>query len=422
MKFELKYHNGLETVQIPDHARVSLLQPKNLPALDAVSDDLTNALENPLGCDAPSEQLARKNQPKIAIAIPDETRPTPVKTLLPIVIEQLHRSLPKLDPSAITIVIGGGLHPPPESKARIRIDARNIGPGCTIVAHDANRARMKDFGTTSRGTPVRINEAYAESDLKIVIGQIDPHQFVGFTGGSKGVAIGCAAPETIQHNHSLMFEKSARAGCLEGNPVREDINEARRRIGIDFAVNVVLNGEKQIVGLFAGDPEAVLKKGADICKTLYGVENESKFDIAMVSCGGSPKDVNLYQAQKGLNLASDVVKRGGKILLLAACPQGIGDDAYSDYVVQHESPEVVLKDFKALGFRMGAHKAYLFAKTLVDYDVAVFSELDTNALKLCQLTKASNPSGIIKKWVEESGRAPRVAIIPYANTTYFYQP
>ncbi len=420
MKFDLKYGDGIKTVQIPDGADMTVLQPETTPILESLSTALSNALENPLGCCALSKQLRQKEHPSIALAIPDDTLATPVKELVSIILAYIYRVFPDLNPAAITIVIGGGLHTPPDKNRQNRLIPPDIVRGCNIVVHDANNFVATDFGTTSRGTPVKINAAFAEADFKIVIGQIDPHQFVGFTGGAKAAAIGCASPESIKHNHSLMFKENARIGLLDGNPVREDLNEAGRMIGIDFAVNVVLNTDKKVVRILAGEPEAVLKQGAKTCAAVYGVKIKAKFDIVVASCGGNPKDIVLYQAQKGLKLSSHAVKKGGKILLLAACQHGIGDDIYFDYVCQFVTPEEVLINFKNLGFTMGAHKAYLFGRTLVDYDVAIFSDLDPAILGQCHL-RAADPSKIISEWVEGFEGTPKVAIIPYANTTYFYE-
>lgn len=419
MKFDFRYGDGVKQVQMPEEAEITILEPENMPILESLSLSLNEALKDPLYCDSLAGQLKQKEHPSIALAIPDATLATPVKELVSIVLEHIYQSIPDLKPGAITIVIGSGLHTPPDIEKQNDLIPHDIVHGCNIVVHDANKFMAKDFGTTSRGTPVRINAAFAEADFKIVIGQIDPHQFVGFTGGSKAAAIGCASPETIKHNHSLMFEKNAQVGIIDGNPVREDIDEAGRMIGIDFAVNVVLNPGKKVVRVFAGRPEAVLKQGAKTCTKLYGVKINTKFDIVVASCGGKPKDSVLYQAQKGLNLSSHAVKKGGKILLLAACQHGIGDDVYFDYVCQFATPEEVLKDFKKLEFTMGAHKAYLFGRTLVNYDVAVFSDLDPAIMRQCHL-RAGDPSNIIKEWVEGFEGTPKLAVIPYANTTYFY--
>lgn len=419
MQVQLKYGDRLRSLTIPEKAEVVVLSPATVPPLEDPIAHLNQALDAPLERPA-FERLLQNFRPKtVAIAIPDETRPTPVKLLLPVVLTRLFNALPALKPDQVTLVVGGGLHPPLNEAGLKRVVPPDLARGCRVIAHDASRSALTDYGTTHRGTPIRINAEYARADFKIVIGQIDPHQFVGFTGGAKGVVIGCAAADMIEHNHGLMFDDRARVGGLDGNPVREDMNEAGRRIGIDLAVNVVLDPEKRIVGLWSGDPEAVLRKGAETCAAVYGVGVDERFDIMVASCGGYPKDICLYQAQKGLNLASQAVKHGGKILLLAACPQGVGDDIYFDYVCQFATPQEALNDFKKLGFKMGAHKSYLFGRTLTNFEVAIASDLDPGTLRACHM-RAADPELIIKEWVDDFPGRPRVGVVPNANTTYFH--
>jgi nickel-dependent lactate racemase len=417
---ELKYGTGKIKIAIPSKARVSVLEPLRVPVLDSARDALARALDAPLGGPAIDTLLRQRRPRSIAIAVPDETRPAPLREVLPPLLDRVEAALARPASEAVTLFIGGGLHPPADAAAIDRILPADIARGCRVVAHDARSAVLHDYGFTSRGTPVRIHAALAESDLKIVIGQVDPHQFVGFTGGSKGVVIGCAAPETIEKNHSLMAQPNAQVGRLSGNPVREDLTEAGEMVGIDLAVNFVLDADKRVVHLAAGIPSQALASCAEVCAKVYGVAIEEKFDIVVASCGGYPKDICLYQAQKGLNLASQALKPGGRILLLAASPQGVGDDIYFDYVSQFTSPEEVIRDFKSSGFRMGAHKAYLFGRTLVNYDVAVFSDLDPGILSKCHL-RAAEPESVIREWVADFSGTPRVAVIPNANTTYFYQ-
>jgi len=420
MRLELKYGSGKIVVAIPEKAAVSILEPLRVPVLPSAAAALNAALDGPVGCDAMDVLLAKRRPESLAIAIPDETRPAPLPDVLPVLLNRIEASLPAPLAGHVTLFIGAGLHPPVDAAAIDRILPGAIARGCRVVAHDARKAAMHDYGHTNRGTPVRINAEYARADFKVVIGQVDPHQFVGFTGGSKGVVIGCAAAETIEKNHSLMSQPNAYVGRLKGNPVREDLTEAGEMVGIDLAVNFVLDADKQVVHLAAGKPSAVLQSCADVCAKVYGVPIEEKFDIVVASCGGHPKDICLYQAQKGLNLASQALKPGGHILLLAASPQGVGDDIYFDYVSQFTSPEEVIRDFKSSGFRMGAHKAYLFGRTLVNYNVAVFSDLEPGILRKCHL-RAAEPAAIIDEWVSSFGGTPRVAVIPNANTTYFYQ-
>jgi nickel-dependent lactate racemase len=420
MKITLKYGERKTTIDVPDSARVEVLEPGRMPAVKRLGAALKQALAKPAGGDNPFRALLSKLAPKsVAIAVPDETRPAPLKQLLPLLLEEITRSLPHLALADISIVVGGGLHPPMDTRGISRILPMEAIAGCNLVAHDANQSPLVDCGTTSQGTKVLINQAVASADFKISIGQIDPHQFVGFTGGSKGITIGCAGADTIEHNHSLMFKDGAVVGRLQGNPVREDLNEAGELAGVDWAVNVVLDAEKQVVSILAGQPRKVLNEGAEICRRIYGVKLSQKFDIVVASCGGHPKDICLYQSQKGLNLASQAVKTGGRILLLAACPQGVGDDIYFDYVCQFATPQAVVEDFRNMEFTMGAHKAYLFGRTLSEYDVAVSSELDPGILGKC-LLRAADPNTVITEWLEGYAESPHLAVVPNANTTYFY--
>jgi nickel-dependent lactate racemase len=416
MKIRLNYGQDQRDLSIPKKARVSLLSPSSLPVLEDVEEAFEAAMDTPLG----RQGLETMDEPgNVAIAVPDETRPAPVKTILPLLLKRLYAAFPNLTPERVTIIIGGGLHPPLREKEIRRIVPESLAPGCMVVSHDAVHSQMIDCGKTSLKTPMLINAHFAEADLKLVIGNIDPHQFVGFTGGAKGAAIGCGSKNTIEANHALMFNEKARVANIEGNPVRSDIDEAGDLIGVDLVINVILDNSKRVVRLLIGKPKAVCQEGAKTCAALYGVAIHEKFDIAVASCGGYPKDINLYQAQKGLAHAALAVKPGGKILLVAACPYGVGDEVYFGYVSRFPTPDAVLEDFKGLGFKMGAHKAFLFSRTLIAFDVAIASEIQPEVLSKCHLT-ACDPQETVERWVESFSGRPTVAVIPNGNTSYFY--
>lgn len=417
MNFKLRYGTGTKSIALPDGTDVTTMTPREVPVLPDLRIALEEGLDRPLG----AQSLAERPQPSsVAIAVPDETRPAPLKILLPVLLERLFRAWPTLDPASVRIVVGGGLHPAPDAAQLRRILPEDLR-GCTVVAHDALTARLTRYGATRRGTPVEINAAYGEAELKIVIGMIDPHQFQGMTGGAKGAVIGCASKALIQHNHSLMASPAARVGNIRDNPARLDINEAGRMIGIDLVINVCLNPAKQAVALLVGEAEAVLDAGAALSEQVYGLPFDQPFDIVIASCGGDPKDICLYQAQKGLNLASQCAVDGGRILLLAACPQGIGDDHYHDYVRRFATPAEQMREFAEVGFRIGAHKAFLFSRTLVRYTVVIDSDIDARTLAECHLRKG-DAQATVDQWLKDApaGRPLRVAIVPSANTTYFY--
>jgi nickel-dependent lactate racemase len=417
MILELPYGHGTKQLALPEHTEVCQLRPTVPPPLTDIQAAAIRAVDTALA--APEiRQLAVPES--LAVAVPDETRPLPVATLLPMVLGRLFHHWPLLPPNRVTIVVGGGLHPPLSEEELQRIVPPQAAMGCRVVSHDAHRSPMTFHGQTSNGTPVRINAVVGKAAFRVVLGQVDPHQFVGFTGGSKGITVGCAAAEMIEANHALMFQPSARAGVLEKNVVRRDLNEAGRLIGIHLAVNVIMSPAKEILWIGAGSPEAVLADGAKVCAGIYGVALHEPFDIVVASCGGHPKDICLYQAQKGLNMACQAAQPGGRVLLLAECSGGVGDDAYFNYVRRFERPVDLMADFRAQGFRMGAHKAYLFGRSLKDHQVVLDSSLDAATLKACQIT-AGQAQATLDAWLAEHPGRPRLAVIPNANTVFFYR-
>lgn len=421
MRYSLKYGHKECTFRLPAGVHAQLLAPVPMVPLADMRQHLIRSLARPLR----AVSFAERSCPtSVAIAVPDETRPTPLKQLLPPLLQELRRAWPRLEPDNIVILVGGGLHPAPDT-AQLR---RILPPEafvCRVLAHDAESAACTYYGNTSRGTPVEINAVYAAAEYKICLGQIDPHQFQGFTGGAKGVVVGLGSRSCITANHALMTETGAEAGHVADNPARRDLDEASEQIGIDLAVNVVLDPAGRAVALHTGRPTDVLAAGWPTAAGIYGLKLDRHFDMAVASCGGHPKDICLYQAQKGLNFASRAVAKGGHIILLAACGEGVGDARYADYVRQFSDPAEQMREFCQKGFRVGPHKAFLFSRTLRDYSVGLVSELDAATLTRCLLTKVSLQEDLDRNLAvlaERLGRQPRVAIIPNANTTYFHGP
>ena len=415
MKYHLRYHKGLKPIQIPQKANVKVLQPATVTAPESLSNMFDRALE-----DAQFVGQLRKNNPSsIAIAMPDDLQSVSARALLPNIIEQLFQALPHIESPYVTIIIASGLKTPPDRDTIDKILSSNIVRSCNVVVHAAEDARMKDFGTTLQGTPVRINAAFGEADFKIVIGLVQPHQFFGFTGGAKDAVIGCASAESIQHNHRLINKIPTHAWKLEENPMRKDLDEAGRRVGIDFAVNVVLNTDTEVVRVLAGHPESVIQQGAATCAAVYGIELDRKFDIILASCAYSPKDISIYQASKSFHLVSQAIKPGGKILLLTAFQEDLGENLYFDYICPFAEPEKVSKDFMRFGYTMGARMADVFGGMLAAYKDDDLRDLDNGFMGHCHL-RATEPSTIMEEWVDEFEGTPQVAVIPQATTTYFY--
>ena len=413
MHFDLKYGAGTLPLTLPDHTHVDIFEPKDAPFLADPAAALNAALSHPLGC-SPLE--GRTAPHSVAIAVPDETRPFPLKLLLPPFLDRLFAAYPTLTPESVTIVVGGGLHPPADAAHMERILPADL-QGCRVVAHDAEHSKTLHFGLTSRGTPVELNAEYGKADLKIVLGMVDSHQFVGFTGGAKGAVIGCASAATIAANHRMLSESAAVAGNIEDNPVRLDLNEAGEIAGVTFAINVVLDAAKRPVLVMAGHPPLVMREASRRTAELYGLSFSEPYDIVIASCGGLPKDICLYQAQKGLTSAAECSAPGAKIILVAKCEQGIGDDRYHDYVRKFTDATTLMKTFAAETFAMGPHKAFLFARVTTQFTVVLQSDLPPETLAECLLT--SGPlQETMDGWLAEKAN-PRVAVIKNANSSFF---
>lgn len=415
MQYILKYGKGKIALSLPENANVTVVDPRHAQPLEDPLGEFSRALNSPLSC-LRFEDMTPPGS--IAIAVPDETRPFPTKLLLPPLLEKIFRTYPDLPHERVSIVVGGGLHPRPDGAQLARILPEDLR-GCRVVSHDALTSPMRHMGVTSRGTPVEINAAYADADLKIVMGMVDIHQFVGCTGGAKGVVVGCASANMITHSHSMMTRDEAYAGNIATNPVRLDMNEAGEIAGVRVAVNVVLTSDKKIAALFVGSPVAVLEKAALMTKSLYGQRLEKPFDIVIASCGGYPKDICLYQAQKALDACRHCVSPHGKILLLAQCAQGIGDERYEKYVERFHSQEELMENFRHSEFVMGAHKAFLFARAALNHEVILHTDLSESDLARCLLRKGDAQTAI-DAWLDGNPKM-TVGILTYANSTFFLQ-
>lgn len=415
MEFCLKYKDALKPVRIPEKANVTLLDPQPAPARNTIRALLSRATESA----GFKERLKNKNPSSVAIAVQDIAESVPTRAILQHIIDQVTQALPHLDASSITMILANGLHPHARfNAAKSKRHLLNMN-SCNVVVHDAHDARMKDFGATGRGTPVKINAAFGEADFKMVIGVIEPHQFYGFTGGAKEAAIGCGSEDTIRHNHALIKNMPAHNRVFGKTPMREDIDEAGRLIGIDFAVNLVLNPDCGVAHVFSGDAEEVLKKGMAACEAIFGIESGKKFDMVLASCADAPEDLGFLWAQKSFSLVSRIAKKGGQILLLAALHKGLGEDVYFDYVCPSADPAAIEEEFIYFWHEMGARAADGFGGMLLNPKILDNGDLDSGILNHCHL-RAADPSSIMAEWVEDFEGTPDIAVIPRAAATYFF--
>lgn len=283
------------------------------------------ALANPIGT-VPLRELAKGKQTIVIIAS-DHTRPVPSRIIMPLMLEEIRKGNPQ---AHITILIATGCHRG-TTKEELRAKFGDVIANNEIIyVHDCDeQENLVNIGALPSGGQCEVNKLAVEADLLVAEGFIEPHFFAGFSGGRKSVLPGICGRTTVLANHCSEFiaHPNARTGILEGNPIHTDMLWAAQQAKLAFVVNVVLNGEKQVIHAVAGDPELAHKEGTDFLSSLCKTES-SNADIVISTNGGFPLDQNVYQAVKGMTAAEAVVKKGGIIIMLAASGDGIGGDHF----------------------------------------------------------------------------------------------
>ncbi len=348
VKQRLAYGKTGLVINLPGDSKVMIIEPKYVPGLPDPARAVRDALRCPIGL--PPLRSSVKTSDKVGIVFSDITRPTPNRLLLPAVLGELNH----VPDSQIVLFNATGTHRP-NTEAELRgMLGDEIVSRYRIVQNDAqDRDSHILVGRTSSANDIWLHKEFVESDARICTGFIEPHFFAGFSGGGKAIMPGLASLETIMRNHNAKNLDSPLAGwgITQGNPVWEEIREAAHMVQPFFLLNVALNRDKQITGVFAGGLEAHVQ-GCTFVKEKAMVLVQEHADIVIGSNSGYPLDLNLYQAVKGMSAAAQIVKPGGDIIIAAECWDGIPNHGeYKRLLWEADSPRALLERVRAPGFR-----------------------------------------------------------------------
>lgn len=350
----------------------------------------------------------------IAIVVNDPTRPTPHDLLLPPLLDYLILIGGKTE--NISIFIATGTHKGLTNKEISGIIKNDIFKTYRTHVHNCDdELNLKYLGESAAGTPIYVNKSFFSHDVKIVIGQIEPHHFMGYSGGVKSAAIGLGGRKTITANHKMLMHPLAKMGNFYNNPMRIDIENIGNLIGVDLALNVVLNSSKQIISVFFGEPYSVMEQGIKISQDFCRVNTDTKYDLIFCSPGGYPKDINLYQAQKALTHASTFLRKGGVIIIAAECVEGLGNKKFKDFFEGKKSPEHVISAFESQSFSIGPHKAFQLALQAKDFKIILISKLDPNIVEKLFLTPSKSLKEAVKIAENFLPINPKIAVLPSAT-------
>lgn len=410
MKVQLKYGKSHLELEVPEKHFKGILKPNQVSHPLTGLAEVERALNQPIGS-APLQEMVSPGD-KVVIVTSDITRPMPTHLVLPPVLKMLYAA--GLQPEDITVVFALGSHRNhTEEEKRALVGPEIYASGITLL--DSDMDDCVRMGWCQNGTPVDIFRPVAEADRIICLGNIEYHYFAGYSGGAKALMPGVSSHEAIQANHSNMVKPQAYAGNLETNPVRQDIDEAGHYIQIDFIVNVVLNEKKEIVSCVAGHYLEAHRAGCRLLDAMYGVRIIEQAEIVVISPGGYPKDLNIYQAQKGLDNAKHAVKNGGIIIWVASAKEGFGEDCFERWMTTMK-PEAMIEEIK-VNFQLGGHKAAAIALVMERARIFMVTDLDADLVRSIHLEPYLTVQEAFDAALAAMGSEAGVLIMPDAGST-----
>lgn len=409
---EIKLQIGTRTQQliIPDACVQDILLPNQTTHGPAGEEAVRLALLSPVKAPRLGE-IVRPGE-KIAIVTSDITRPMPSHIVMPLLLDELYAA--GVPAENITLVFALGTHRRHTEEEMKRLAGERAYAEIRCV--DSDPEDCVHFGVTAAGTPVNITRTVAEANRRICIGNIEYHYFAGYSGGAKAIMPGVSDRAAIQANHRMMVLEDACAGNIRTNPLRRDLEEAADMCGVDYILNVVLNEHREIIWAAAGNVTAAHRAGCAFLDTLYRKPIKQRADIVVVSQGGAPKDLNLYQTQKALDNAKHAVRDGGVIILMGSCREGLGDRVFEEWLTSAGRPRDLIDRIRR-DFQLGGHKAAAIAMVLEHADIYLVSDLAPALVKTLFMTPFGTVQAAYDAAALKLGKRASVLVMPCGGST-----
>jgi nickel-dependent lactate racemase len=411
---------------------IDVLESGSMPAIADVAAGARDALARPRGT-AALRDLAREAVAKAGgrparavIAVTDLTRACPDDALVPALLAELNAG--GIADTEITVIVAVGLHRATSVEEKREKLGAVVDRVRVVDSDGRDPAKLAELGPIPPyGVPGSTQVLVKEADLVIATGIVEPHQYAGWSGGRKTVAIGCAGEPAITATHGMRFleDPGVRLAKIEGNPFHETVNEIARRAGLRFCLNVVTDDQERVVAIEAGEPDAVLRALIVVGERLYTRSIDRQYDIVIAGVG-KPKDVNLYQASRAatyLRFApTPVVREGGAIIIPAQLDEGAGEGAgeqrFLAALERAESPAAVVEEARR-NFAGGEQRAVMVALTLQHCMVIVAASEAPEAVRLAKMRAAVDVEEALDIAYEHIGRPTQasVLLVPHALHT-----
>jgi nickel-dependent lactate racemase len=411
------------TFDLPPTWRGAVVESKAVPPIDDLPAAVAQAVANPTNS-PPLREMARAGD-RVCIVFTDITRSSPDHLLVAPVLAELEAA--GVRDEEITLLCGIGLHRPSTAEEKIVKLGRAVVDRYRVIdSEPLNPEALVDLGTTASGIPLSVNRVAYEADLLIATGIVEPHQYAGYSGGRKTLAVGAAGEAMIAYTHGpqMMDHPGTRLGRIEGNPFHEAITEAARRAGLRFIVNAVQDDQKRPVYIRAGEPEATFEELVAVARTLYEVPVPQQYDVAVAGVG-FPKDANLYQASRAASYLffapTPVVKPGGFFIVPAPCAEGAGDGVGEQRFLKamQQAPDVpsILDDARRYGYPPGQQRAFVMAKVLEQNQVIFVGVEDPALIRSAKFLTAPTMAEAFALVNQSLGDHLEALVVPHALLT-----
>ncbi len=421
--YKIPYSKTYLEFSLPPQMQADVAVSQPVPPLSDVPLAIQHALDHPIGS-PPLREIARPGQ-RACIVFTDITRASPDDLLVPALLKELEKA--GVRDEDITLLCGIGMHRASTQEEKIiKLGAEVVSRYRVIDSEPQNPAALVDLGVTPGGVPVQVHRAAVEADLLIATGIVEPHQYAGYSGGRKTLAVGAAGEALIAHTHGPYFvdHPGTRLGQIEGNPFHEAVTEAAHRARLRFILNVVLDDDKRILRVTAGDPDLAFEDLVTFARSVYEVPIAKQYDIAIGGVG-FPKDANLYQASRAPSYLffapTPVVRKGGVFIIPARCEEGAGAGVGEQrfLAAMRDAPDIqfILDDARKNGYPPGQQRAFVMAKVLEETRVVIVGSEHPDLVRDCKMIPAATMEDALAIASASLGRACDVLIVPHALLT-----
>ena len=421
--FRVPFDKGELAFDLPAGWRGTVVESKTVPPIQDVPAAAAAAVAQPVNS-RPLRELAKPGD-RVCIVFTDVTRASPDWLLVPPLLAELDAA--GVRDKDITLLCGIGMHRASTLEEKVaKLGQAVVNRYRVIDGEPQNPAALVDLGTTDTGIPLSVNRTAYEADLLIATGIVEPHQYAGYSGGRKTLAVGAAGEAMIAYTHGahMVDHSGTRLGRTEGNPFHQAITEAARRAGLRFIVNVVQDDRKRVACVRAGEPEATFNELVAFARTLYEVPVPQQYDVA-VAGAGYPKDANLYQASRAASYLffapTAVVKPGGFYITPAPCGEGagegVGEQRFLKAMQDAPSIQFILDDARQNGYPPGQQRAFVMAKVLEQNDVIIVGAQDPGLIRSARFLAAPTMDAAFRLVADRLGGNLDLLVVPHALLT-----